>query len=441
MNKNFMKKFLIGVLFAFVLVACGGKNGKSNGEKLDPNQKVTIKYWSFPNFTSDGEFKTPEEYDAALIKAFEEKYPNIKVEYQKIDFTDGPAKIETAIQAKSNPDVVIDAPGRIIDWAKKGYLAPFENADLSKYSKVIAEASSFDKKLYLYPLGTAPFVMAVNKKLTDKLGVTDLLPLNKPGRNWTVEEFEKFLRAVKAKDPSVDPVLFYTKSQAGDQGPRAFVSNLYNTWITDEGITKYIINNENGVKAMEWIKKAYDDGLLGKGVSAEAKDALEAFRSGKAVATILYSPGLKGQDKETIAKGEFEPVFVSLPNNLGQAKFEFLLAGAAVFDNGDPAKIAAAQKFVDFVVNDPVWGERNLKATNNFSPVGKTGLYGDDAEIKYLESLSQFYGSYYNTIDGFAQMRPLWFNTVQAILNGQTAPKAGLDKFVEDANKTISDAK
>jgi len=312
---------------------------------------------------------------------------------------------------------------------------------LSKYSKVIAEASSFDKKLYLYPLGTAPFVMAVNKKLTDKLGVTDLLPLNKPGRNWTVEEFEKFLRAVKAKDPSVDPVLFYTKSQAGDQGPRAFVSNLYNTWITDEGITKYIINDENGVKAMEWIKKAYDDGLLGKGVSAEAKDALEAFRSGKAVATILYSPGLKGQDKETIAKGEFEPVFVSLPNNSGQAKFEFLLAGAAVFDNGDPAKIAAAQKFVDFVVNDPVWGERNLKATNNFSPVGKTGLYGDDAEIKYLESLSQFYGSYYNTIDGFAQMRPLWFNMVQAILNGQTAPKAGLDKFVEDANKTISDAK
>ena len=441
MNKNFMKKFLIGVLFTFVLVACGGKNGKSNGEKLDPNQKVTIKYWSFPNFTSDGEFKTPEEYDAALIKAFEEKYPNIKVEYQKIDFTDGPAKIETAIQAKSNPDVIIDAPGRIIDWAKKGYLAPFENADLSKYSKVIAEASSFDKKLYLYPLGTAPFVMAINKKLTDKLGVTDLLPLNKPGRNWTVEEFEKFLRAVKAKDPSVDPVLFYTKSQAGDQGPRAFVSNLYNTWITDEGITKYIINDENGVKAMEWIKKAYDDGLLGKGVSAEAKDALEAFRSGKAVATILYSPGLKGQDKETIAKGEFEPVFVSLPNNSGQAKFEFLLAGAAVFDNGDPAKIAAAQKFVDFVVNDPVWGERNLKATNNFSPVGKIGLYGDDAEIKYLESLSQFYGSYYNTIDGFAQMRPLWFNMVQAILNGQTAHKAGLDKFVEDANKTISDAK
>ena len=58
-------------------------------------ETVTIKYWNFPNFTSDSEFKTSEEYDAALIKAFEAKNPGIKVEYQKIDFTDGPAKIGT----------------------------------------------------------------------------------------------------------------------------------------------------------------------------------------------------------------------------------------------------------------------------------------------------------------------------------------------------------
>lgn len=440
MNGSFIKRIFLGILLTLVILACGGGNEKEGAKKLDPNQKVTIKYWSFPNFTSDEEFKTPEEYDAALIKAFEAKNPNIKIEYQKIDFTDGPAKIETAIQAKSNPDVVIDAPGRIIDWAKKGYLAPFQDIDTSKYSKTILSASSFENKVYLYPLGTAPFVMAVNKKLADKLGVTELLPLNKPGRNWTVAEFEKFLKAVKAKDPTIDPVLFYTKSQAGDQGPRAFVSNLYNSWITDEAVTKYTINDENGVKSLEWIKKAYDAGLLGKGVSAEAKDALEAFRSGKSVLTILYSPGLKGQDKEVIAKGDFEPIFLPFPNESGKAKFEFLLAGAAVFDNGDDAKIAAAQKFIDFLVNDPEWGERTLKATSNFSPVGKTGLY-KGPETEYLESIVANFGPYYNTIDGYTQMRPLWFNMVQSVLNGESTPKAGLDKFVEDANKTIKDAK
>ena len=440
MDRNLFKKILLGILSSLMLIACGGEKEKTTDKTVDPNAKVTIKYWSFPNFTSDSEFKSPEEYDKALIKAFEEKNPNIKVEYQKIDFTDGPAKIETAIQAKSNPDVIVDAPGRIIDWAKKGYLAPFEGIDISKYSDTILEASSFDNKLYLYPLGTAPFVMAVNKKLTDKLGITDLLPLNKPGRNWTVAEFEAFLKAAKEKDPNIDPVLFYTKSQAGDQGPRAFVSNLYNSWITDKEVKRYTINDENGVKSLEWIKKAYDEGLLGKGVSAEAKDALEAFRSGKAVVTILYSPGLKGQDKEVIAKGDLDPVFLPFPNESGQAKFEFLLAGSAVFDNGDPAKVAAAQKFVDFLTNDPVWGERTLKATNNFSPVGKSGLY-DDPEVKYLETLVAHFGPYYNTIDGFAQMRPLWFNMIQSVLNGEIAPKPALDKFVMDADKTIKDAK
>lgn len=434
MIKRSWKILLMTLMSAMLIISCGNKNASSEAS----SDVVTIKYWGFPNFTSDSEYTTPEEYDLALIKAFEEKYPNIKVEYQKIDFTDGPAKIETAIQAKSNPDVVVDAPGRIIDWAKKGYLASFD-IDTSKYSQAIVGASSYDGNVYLYPLGTAPFLMAFNKDLTDRLGVTDLLPLDKPGRNWTVAEFETLLKAIKEKDASLDPVLFYTKSQAGDQGPRAFVSNLYNSWITNDAVTEYTINDENGVRALTWIKNAYDQGLLGQGVSAEAKDALEAFRSGHAVGTILYSPGLKGADKEVIANGGFNPVFVAFPNDSGQAKFEFLLAGAAVFDNGDEAKIEAAKKFVDFMVNDPEWGLRTLKATNNFSPTGETGIYESDNEIEYLESLVQYYGPYYNTIDGYARMRPLWFNTIQAILNGQETPKSGLDKFVENANKTINE--
>ena len=433
-----MKKFLFTFTsFALLLslVSCFSKKDSSMTET------VTIKYWSFPNFTSDPYLKTPEEYDKALIEAFEAKYPNIKVEYQKIDFTYGPAKIETAIQSKSNPDVVIDAPGRIIDWAKKGYLSSFDNIDTSKYSKNILNASSHEGKVYLYPIGTAPFVMAFNKVITDRLGVTDLLPLNNEGRNWTVAQFEKLLTEIAKKDPSIDPILFYTKSQAGDQGPRAFVSNLFNSWITDENVLKYSINDENGVKSLEWIKKAYDNKLLGKGVSAEAKDALEAFRSGKAAGTILYSPGLKGNDIEAIKNGVLDPVFIPFPNESGKAKFEFLLAGAAVFDNGDAKKIDASKKFVDFLINDPIWAERTLKATKNFSPIGKVGIYGDDSEIKFLESLSNQFGPYYNTIDGYAQMRPLWFNMVQSVLNGQMNAKDALDKFVSDANKTIEDAK
>ena len=427
------KLFAVAATTALVLTGCVG--GKKEEKQADPNKKVEITYWDFPQFTKDKEFKKTEDFDAALIKAFEAKNPNIKVNYQKIEFTDGPAKIETAIQSKTAPDVIYDAPGRVIAWAAKDLLVPLDDVDKSKLTDAAVKASSYKDKLYMYPQGVAPFLMGVNKDLTDKLGVTDLLPLNKQDRSWTVEEYEKFLKAVKQKDSSITPALFYTKSQAGDQGPRAFVANLYNSWITDDAISKYTINDANGVKGLEWVKKAYDDGLLGQGVALEAKDALEAFKSGRAATTILFSPGIAASH----ASG-FNYKFLPFPNNGGKAKYDYLVAGPAIFDNGDADKAAAAKKFVDFMVNDKDWGKRTLLASGNFSAKkGETGLY-DSEELKFAEGLTGQYATYYNTIPGFAKMRPLWFNMVQGVLNGKTSPKEGLDKFVEDANKTIKEA-
>ncbi|VTX61004.1 ABC transporter substrate-binding protein [Gemella haemolysans] len=427
------KLFAVAATTALVLTGCVG--GKKEEKQADPNKKVEITYWDFPQFTKDKEFKKTEEFDAALIKAFEAKNPNIKVNYQKIEFTDGPAKIETAIQSKTAPDVIYDAPGRVIAWAAKDLLVPLDDVDKSKLSEAAVKASSYKDKLYMYPQGVAPFLMGVNKDLTDKLGVTDLLPLNKQDRSWTVEEYEKFLKAVKQKDSSITPALFYTKSQAGDQGPRAFVANLYNSWITDDANSKYTINDANGVKGLEWVKKAYDEGLLGQGVALEAKDALEAFKSGRAASTILFSPGIAASH----ASG-FNYKFLPFPNNGGKAKYDYLVAGPAIFDNGDVDKAAAAKKFVDFMVNDKDWGKRTLLASGNFSAKkGETGLY-DSEELKFAEGLTGQYATYYNTIPGFAKMRPLWFNMVQGVLNGKTTPKEGLDKFVEDANKTIKEA-
>ena len=427
------KLFAVAATTALVLTGCVG--GKKEEKQADPNKKVEITYWDFPQFTKDKEFKKTEDFDAALIKAFEAKNPNIKVNYQKIEFTDGPAKIETAIQSKTAPDVIYDAPGRVIAWAAKDLLVPLDDVDKSKLNEAAVKASSYKDKLYMYPQGVAPFLMGVNKDLTDKLGVTDLLPLNKQDRSWNVEEYEKFLKAVKQKDSSITPALFYTKSQAGDQGPRAFVANLYNSWITDDAISKYTINDANGVKGLEWVKKAYDDGLLGQGVALEAKDALEAFKSGRAATTILFSPGIAASH----ASG-FNYKFLPFPNNGGKAKYDYLVAGPAIFDNGDVDKAAAAKKFVDFMVNDKDWGKRTLLASGNFSAKkGEIGLY-DSEELKFAEGLTGQYAPYYNTIPGFAKMRPLWFNMVQGVLNGKTTPKEGLDKFVEDANKTIKEA-
>lgn len=423
------KKFKQLVAFAMSATVLSGVVASVTPAVVSAEDEVTITYWNFPNFTSDKEFPASEDYDAALIAAFEEKYPHINVEYQKLDFTDGPAKIETALQSQTNPDVIYDAPGRIIDWASKGYLAPFTDVDTSTLIEAAVKASSFEDELYLYPQGIAPFLMAVNVGLTDELGVTDLLPLDSEDRNWTVDEFQAFLEAVNDAEGDTIPTVVYSKSQAGDQGPRAFVSNLFGSWITNDEVTEYIINNEAGVKALEWIKEQAPTGILGQGAALEAKDALEYFKSGKAALTILASPGLAAQWEDLDFK------FLPFPNVDKAPKYEYLVAGPAVFDNGDDAKIEAAQLFVDFMINDEVWGKRTLLATGNFSAKeGETGLY-DNEELTFAEKLSDQFGAYYNTIPGYARMRPLWFPLLQGVLSGDTEDvKAALDAFVEEAN-------
>ncbi len=189
---------------------------------------------------------------------------------------------------------------------------------------------------------------------------------------------------------------------------------------------------------MEWIKQAYDKDLLGKGIALDAGAAIEEFGNGTAAATILLPVN---KYKEFTKEGKVESVLVPFPNNSGQPELEYLVAGPAVFDNGDADKIAAAKLFVDFMINDAEWGVRTLKATGNFSAkLGVTGLY-DDEELQFAETMSEFFGPYYNTIPGFIQMRQLWFPMVQGVLNGDIEPKAALDEFVAAANKTIEDAK
>lgn len=398
---------------------------------------ITISFWNFPNFVGDAELPG-REYDTALIKAFEEKYPNIKVEYQAIEFSDGPAKLETAIQSNTQPDLVYDAPGRVIDWASKGYLVPLDDiVDASVLNAQAVKASSYDGKVYLYPHGIAPFLMGFNVTMLKELGIDNLLPLNNPDRNWTVKEFEALITAIHEKKPEVAPVILYTKSQAGDQGPRAFVSNLFDSAITNDDVTEYTINNENGVKAMEWIKASYDKGLLGSGISLDAGAAIEEFGNGTAAGSILY-PVVKY--KQFTNDGKMESVLLPLPNDSGTPKLEYLVAGPAIFDNGNADKVVAAKLLIDFMVNDEAWGLRTLKATGNFAAKnGVTGLY-EDPELLFAESTTKYFGTYYNTVPGFIQMRQLWFPMVQAILNGDEAPKAALDKFVEQANQTIKDA-
>lgn len=423
-----------------LMVGCGGAGNEEkvvsdNGE----NKEVEITWWNFPNFeVVDGQVG---KYEEELIKAFEEKNPNIKVNVEMISFNNGSEKLNAAIASKSAPDVLYDAPGRIIDYARQGVLAPVDdmikelNGDVSDS---ILAGTKLDDTYYMYPFNTTNFMMAANKTMFEEAGILDLLPLDKEDRLWTIEEFEAALKGIKEAKPEVIPMAFFSKSTAGDQGTRAFVSNIYGGSVMNKDQSAYTFDQEPTVKAMEWVKNSIATGLIGAGSEALASsDSIDLFLQQNSAFTILYSTGLlkSNQDKKV---GEFEEVLLPIPSpGKDKLALEALIGGLCIFDNGDQDKIDASKKFIDFLANDPDYQKKNLVATGTFSVRDSVKNLYDNEEMKFAEGMGKYTAQYYNTVNGFAEMRTHWFPALQEITLGQTEAKDALKNFNDKANETL----
>ncbi len=438
--KLFTTMLLAATLSLSIFSGCSNGNSNNEDKGGDSSEKnVEITWWAFPNFETKDD--VVGKYEEELADAFMAKNPNIKVKVEMLSFNGGGEKINAAIASNSAPDVLYDAPGRIIDYARQGVLAPVDdmikelNGDVSDS---ILQGCKLEDTYYMYPFNTTNFMMSANKDMFEEAGILDVLPLDKEDRQWTVEEFETALKAIKKAKPDVIPLTFFSKSTAGDQGTRAFVANLYGGSVMNEDQTSYTFDSPEAVKAMEWVKKAIDEGLIGQGTEALASsDAIDLYLQQKAAITILYSTGLvkSNQSKKSV---QFTDALLPIPAPEGELRLESLIGGLCVFDNEDEDKIAASKKFIDFLSNDPDWQEKNLKATGTFSVRDSVKEIYEDEEMKFAEKMGNYTAKYYNTVNGFAEMRTHWFPALQEITLGQKSPQDALKDFNSKANETLN---
>lgn len=408
----------------------------------EAGKPVEITFWAFPTMAQDAGAQAGT-YERSIITAFETANPGIKVNLETIDFTSGPEKITAAIEAGTICDVLFDAPGRIIAYGKAGKLAPLDDMFTDSVVKDINNVNVVNSckggdTYYMYPLSSAPFTMALNKDYLEKAGAMDLINLE-GDRTWTTENFEKMMEKLNAAGYNGGTV--FCSGQGGDQGTRAFISNLYGSQITNPEISEYTINDANGVKAMEKVKEWVDKGWMLNGSAYNGGEDIDQFCSGNTAFTTLWGSNLANTNGEKLKNGGVTSISVPLPSENGKPALEYLVNGFCVFDSGDAARIDASKKFIEFACADKEWGPKTVVRSGAFPVLTSMGdLYPGDAEMAYNASLAQYYSPYYNTIDGYASMRPLWFSMLQAVLNGDSEPKAALDGFVEQANATIKDA-
>ena len=163
-----------------------------------------IEFWTFPNFTSESGVEG--DFEKGLIAAFERENPSVKVHFTLLTYADGQEKIEKAIAEGKVPDIIYDAPGRIIGWAEKGLLEPLDDVLATEKPYIttvlLAISAGKDRRTYMYPMHEGAFSMAFNKEMLEDLGLIDLLPYKRRDRQWTVAEYERLLTALKEKLPA-----------------------------------------------------------------------------------------------------------------------------------------------------------------------------------------------------------------------------------------------
>ena len=423
-----MKRFLalaLTMTMVLALAACGQKE-ETPAEEGTPEGVTEITWWAFPTFGVDS------GYEQQVADAFMAANPDVKVNVEIIDFTSGADALTSAITAGTAPDVLFDAPGRIIEYGNAGNLVPLDDMIESLKSDIASESLletcvGADGSYYMYPISSSPFYMGLNKEALEEANALQYVNLE-GARTWTTENFVKMCEALRDAGVTTVPGIVYCGGQGGDQGTRALVNNLYSSSIVGED-GKWNVD-ANGVKALELLKSMYDSKALDAGFSMAAADELQQFQQETCAMTFCWGTS----NAMSYASEDYTQISVPFPSDDGVPELEYLVNGFCVFDNGDDAKAEASKRFISFLSDEAEWGPKSVVQTGAFPVRASFGnLYEGNEEMSLLASWTQYYGPYYNTRAGCAAMRPLWFNMLQQVFNGTPVQEAA-DAFNTGAN-------
>jgi ABC-type glycerol-3-phosphate transport system substrate-binding protein len=244
-------------------------------DEVHLSQPVELLVWGPPGDESDPWIRAMK----AAVTRFEERYPEIKVIWEPILWSDLDTKVNAAVAAKQGPDVVFEAD-REGEYPRRGVIRPIDDVLDPGYIK--------DHKFYpVYPLEDGRLywvhcsimgpILYANKQLLAKEG---LKPSDVP---TTWEEFGKFCQQVAKFE--------------GDQMVQAgFAFNGYARYIWNDMMyqqkahvynqTKSFVNSPESEHAWQTLVDFYDEYRINDRAFLNFD---EAFGTGKAAITQVWT--------------------------------------------------------------------------------------------------------------------------------------------------------
>lgn len=449
-----MKKTLISVLASILVIGsvftgCSSQNKASEGDKAAaPSGKpVKLQVWLGPQWKGVfGPNEQNADYDS-FFKYAAEKYkksnPNVTVEVQVVPSEQRSERISAAAQTKTLPDIYFDGAFAMTEFVHKGIILPLDDIidDASKKDipKGIFETVQIKGKTYFYPFLHMPGTLVYNADMFRQAGLDKYIGGEFDIVTWTPDELKTILETLKAKLPDVAPMALFAKNNQGDTWNMAYLRMFGNQYF--DANNKLIVNQESGVKALNYLIDLKNKGLTVKGPEALTSNDNNAMFQNKAVAVSFTNSVLFGNIKADMNSGKtpkFDARLANIPGEKQPTTFTYV-TGPAVMNTGDKDRIAAAKDFVKFVCSDP----ELVVASKNGLPVRESVIPKVKDELKYLEAYNknnQYMINFSNNVPGYTQLRNALFPELQAAFTGAKSAQDALNSYVEKGNKIIEEA-
>ncbi|MDO7976618.1 ABC transporter substrate-binding protein [Oceanotoga teriensis] len=210
-------------------------------------RKTKVEFWTIslsPTF---------DNYINSIIESYEEKNPNIEIEWSDVPYSAFMQKITASIAAGNAPDVINLNSEWMLDLVGMEALSPIDDyiskVEKYRYLENLWEVGMVDGKTYSVPWYTTPNVLIYNKELFEKSG----LDPDTPPTTW--EEVEEYCEKIKQNTDA------YPLSTVTD-GHQLLLTNGI-PLVTKDG-KKSAFNNSEALELLEYYNRLYKKGYLPK---------------------------------------------------------------------------------------------------------------------------------------------------------------------------------
>lgn len=404
-------------------------------------------------------------YFDKVIAEFREIYPEVNIEVEQIPHVKGIDKIAIGIATGTTADIILAGASSLTSYALQGVISDFsdtmtqeENAD---YLPGYVDTFGIDGQMQQY-LVTGIYGaggMGINKMLVEKAGAMDLLPLDRPYRHWTIDEYKVFIQKMTEYIKENNLTDTYTTAwNFGDSTCNQVIIMWFfqDGWGIDplevvDGRYKCVLNSPKAIEALQWYLDLYNDPTCGIMPGAEniMIDWYENYWfTGKLVSCYGEGAGcIKWEQSKPEIRKVLETTIVPYPNGPGGSPTIGINGvGISAFKTGDLEKEKYSKLFCQFFATRPDMAEvtgshcpPTYSSYNPDSPLYQKPLWDDIPEA--VADFERTTADPTIRLIDFGQKCPVYkqylttfSQTMQGVFIGELTVKEGLDIFVEKVN-------